>query len=186
MKNLKYQQAVNRFYQCGETAMNGKERGCRTHQKGNRGYAGKAPVRPGHWQSKNENPCTSLHRQHLLSAQYSRGISQLCRIFEAMQNEAVDYEGDLPISFVSVEREIAKCISGCLSDFPVQKRDISRIQSLLRDYKVVVPVRGQNPTVSLHKVHLILQDNYKGSSLCKLFNMLLGCSDNVNAKVVIF
>lgn len=109
----------------------------------------------------------------------------LQHLFAMQQNEIPNYQGDLPTSLLSCERALAKYMSECLQDCPSHKCDISYISTLLRDYKVVLPVRGQSPSVSLGKVHLILQDNYKGSSLCSLFDLLLGCTNLAQPKVVI-
>lgn len=112
-------------------------------------------------------------RQHWLSVEYLRTVEWLHRIFEMRQSEVVNYEGDLPTSFVRVESEIARCISECLADVPAQKRSVSYIRSLVRDYRVVQLLPEGRHSVSLHKVHVILQDNFEGSCFCKLLNILL-------------
>lgn len=131
-----------------------------------------------------ENPCMIPDLQSLQSAAFCQAVQQLQRIFDTQRNESAKYPDDLPTSFVDVEREIARCISGCLCDVPSRNRDISHIQSLLRDYKVVGFVPGQTPSVSLERVYLILQDNYAGSSLCGLFNIFLAEFHNVQTKVI--
>jgi len=116
---------------------------------------------------------TILNQRDHLSAEYLQAIEQLRRIFDKRRVELVDYRGDLPTSFVCVEKEIVRCIAGCLTDIPAQRCNTSRIQSFVRLYKVVQILPDGSHSVSLHKVHLILQDNYKDSCFCKLLNILL-------------
>jgi hypothetical protein len=139
-----------------------------------------------HLQSQNETRGKNLHQQSSLLHEYHQGMKRLMRIFEAQQNELRGYQDVLPTSFVTVEMEIAKCISGCLADVPEQKRSISQVQGLLRDYGVLVPVLGQNPTISLDKFHLILQDNFQGSYLCQLIDLMLCDKLNTLSKVITF
>jgi len=145
-------------------------------------------------------PSDSQYREQLLNetgdknqnqlctpqAQYQIGILQLNRIFEVLQNESKECRDSLPISSELVEMEIAKCISKCLGDVPEQKRSIAHVQALLRKYKVVVPLRTGNHSVSLHKVHVILQDNYAGSYLCSLMNIMLAGFMGSETKVINF
>lgn len=137
-------------------------------------------------QSQSETRGTNLYQQSTLLREYHSGMKRLLLIFEAQQNELVEFGGDSPTSFATVEMEIAKCISGCLSDVPEQMRSISKVQSLLRDYRVLLPVRGQNSTISLHRIHLILQDNFQDSFLCQLMDLLLCDKFNTLSKVIIF
>ncbi len=116
---------------------------------------------------------TIPNQQDRLSAEYLQATEQLRKIFETRRIELASCKGGLPISFVCVEKEIARCISGCLADISEQKRNISHIQSLVSLYKVVQILPDGSHSVSLHKVHLILQDNYKDSCFCKLLNILL-------------
>lgn len=137
-------------------------------------------------QSLHENGGRSLHQQSLLSIEYRQAALLLPRIFEVLQLEVVENRDDLPTSFVDVENEIAKCMQVCLKDAPVRKRRIEYIQSLVADYRVVSVVLGKNPSVSLHKVHLIVQDNFPNSSLCLLLNILLAGWRDVTTKVIDF
>ncbi|MFA6727378.1 MAG: hypothetical protein WCS17_04055 [Prevotella sp.] len=126
-----------------------------------------------HPQLPSETFGKTLNQQDRLLAEYLQATEQLRKIFEMRQIELISYKGDLPTSFVYVEKEIARCISGCLTDVPEQKRNTSHIQSLVSLYKVVQILPDGSHSVSLHKVHLILQDNYKDSCFCKLLNILL-------------
>lgn len=139
-----------------------------------------------HLQQQYETYDTIRNLQPRQSPEYRSSIGQLRRIFEVLQDELKDYQGDLPTSFARVETELAKCISGCLVDVRPQRRDIDYIRSLLRDQQVIVPLRCGKPSVSLHKVHLILQDNYKDSYLCELFNILIAGFMGVETKVINF
>lgn len=128
---------------------------------------------PKHPQLSNETYGTIPNRQQYISAEYLRAVKWLHEIFVMRQSESVNYEGGLPTSFVRVEKEIARCISECLADVPAQMRSASYIRSLVRAYRVVQPLPDERHSVSLRKVHLILQDNFEGSCFCKLLNILL-------------
>ncbi len=134
----------------------------------------------------NEMNDRNLNQHSEILRQYHSAILELQKIFEVLLLELKDYPDDLPTSFVAVETTIAKCISECLPDVPEQNRNISDIQALLRGYRVVRLVHGKNPSVSLHKVHLLLQDNYEGSFLCGLMNMLLAGFMGTHTKVIDF
>ena len=124
-----------------------------------------------------------------LSGQYRRcqvEIEALSRIFGVLQSEEEARQDGLSTSSVRVEREIARYISGCLSDSDEQMRDIRHILSLLKSYGVVRPLPGGKCSVSLLQIHLILQDNFQDSWLCKLLNILLGCSPDVETKTIQF
>lgn len=123
--------------------------------------------------------CTPLQK-------YRQGISQLTRIFEVLQNEPKEYPPFFSISAENAEMEIARCISECLTDVPLRKRSISYVRALLRLNRVVVPLRTGNHCVSLHKVHVILQDNYAGSCLCNLMNIMLAGHLQSETKVIVF
>jgi hypothetical protein len=51
---------------------------------------------------------------------------------------------------------------------------------------VVAAAPSGNPSVSLHRVHVILQDNFPDSCLCKLFNLFLDCHPKVQSKTIVF
>lgn len=162
-----------------------KRKDCQTPQTETQKVSSRPSVPPQHLQIWNEiGDMTQNQEQH--QPQSLLGANLMLRhLFAMQQNEIPNYQGDLPTSLLSCERAVAKYMSECLQDCPSHKRDISYISTLLRDYKVVLPVRGQSPSVSLGKVHLILQDNYKGSSLCSLFDLLLGCTNLAQPKVII-
>lgn len=130
-------------------------------------------VEPMHLQLSNGTSGMIPNRQQRLSAEYLQAVAQLHKIFVTRRIESANYGGDLPTSFVRVEKEIARCISECLADVPVQMRNTSYTQFLVRCYKVVQLLPDGSHSVSLHKVHLILQDNYRDSCFCKLLNILL-------------
>lgn len=140
----------------------------------------------GHLQSLSEIFGKTPYR---LSGKYRRcqiGIQELSGIIGVLQTEEVVLPGDSSTSSVDVEIEIAKCISRCLSDFDGQTKDIAHILSLVKTYGVVRPLPERKCSVSLQQIHLILQDNFEGSWLCKLLNIFLGCYPNVEAKTILF
>ena len=119
-----------------------------------------------------------------LSAQYRNTVAELDKIFGMLPFESEERPGDLPTSFVLAEKEIARCISECLQDVSPQRRDIAHIQGLLADYRVLVFLPGKNPSVSLERLHVILQDNFQDSSLCRLMNIFLAGFGDLHTKVV--
>lgn len=124
-----------------------------------------------------------------LFGQYHRcrvGIQELSRIFGVLQSEEEAVRGGLSTYSAHVEREIAKCISECLSSSDEQMTDIRHILSLVKSYRVVRPLPGGKCSVSLLQTHLILQDNFQGSCLCKLFDIFLGCFPDVVEKSILF
>jgi hypothetical protein len=137
-----------------------------------------------HWLLMSEMNDTT-HHQQCKQLDLTLGVTQQWQqILAAHQNESTDYRGARSISFDCVAMGLAKHISQCLADYPLQKRNVPYILSLLRDYKVVGFLPGKNHTVSLHKVHLILQDNYPDSWLCGLMNELLAGVGNGISKTV--
>jgi hypothetical protein len=145
-----------------------------------------AEMAPEHWPFPSETHDTSPYQESRIRVEGRRADQQLQRLLEVLQGELINYEGDLPTSSARVEKEIARCISECLADVDRQRKDIPYVQSLLRVYKVVLPHRDGKPTVSLHKVHVILQDNFPDSCLCKLMNILLADWMNTTTKVITF
>ena len=138
------------------------------------------------WPQPYETDDKNHDRESQIEEEGHRAMLQLQKILAMLRIELTVRPDDLPTSFVVVETAIATCISECLTDVPAQKRSTSYILSLLRDNKVVVPVRDGNPTVSLHKVHVILQDNFPDSFLCMLMNIFLAEWLNTTSKVVTF
>jgi len=118
--------------------------------------------------------------------EYRQGIAQLNKITEATQNELTQYPDVLPTFFEDVVRELSLYISECLKDVPEQKRDVACIRSFLFDYKVLSLVPGQNPMLSLDRLFSILEDNFEGSFLHKLFWLVLYGNKNIDAKVITF
>lgn len=153
-------------------------------QKGTQKTRSRVTREQAHQQQPSETSGKNRDLQYWQSAINRSALLQLNRLFAMLPNEATSYADDLPTSFDRAERAIAQCIAECLADVPSQKRSTAYVRSLLRDYRVLVPVRGQNPSVSLERVHSILQDNYPNSSLCMLFNILLAGWLNLNTKVI--
>jgi len=122
--------------------------------------------------------------QYPLCREYHSGVLQLLQLFEVLQSEEAAGLGGLSTSFASVETLIAKCISECLSGCSSRSRNMHKILSLVRDYRVVRPLQDGSCSVSLLQIHSILQDNYKDSYLCILFDILLGCRSGIASKAV--
>ncbi|SDE40215.1 hypothetical protein [Riemerella columbipharyngis] len=117
---------------------------------------------------------------------YRAKIQQLNQLFVEPPYAGASSEGDLPTSFVSAEKEIAKYIAECLQGYHGQKYDTEGTLSLIRDYKVVQSHPEKNHSVSLERVHSILEDNFQDSSLYKLLHLLLNGNKNAKAKVITF
>ncbi len=139
-----------------------------------------------HLQQLNEIGDMIQNPQYKQSDVLVSGIQQLHYLSVTLQNEGLDSVDGLSISFASVEIQIAKCISECLGYSPEQNKYVSQILKFVKDYKVVQSLPGKRHTVSLHKVHLILQDNYSNSSLYGLFSLLLCGRNNGVTKVITF
>lgn len=122
---------------------------------------------------KSETFDTNHYQHNPLSAKYLQGVGQLLKMFDMLPNESVNYQSDLPTSSVAVEIEIARCISTLLPDVDKPKSDIPYIQALLKSYRVVLPLSTKTQSVSLHQIHVLLQDNYPNSCFCLLMNILL-------------
>lgn len=117
---------------------------------------------------------------------YYSKTQQLHRLFVVPPYAKANSEGDLPTSSVGVEREIAKYISECLPSSHERNSNIDQILTLIEDYKVVQPLGQKNQSVSLERVHSILEDNFQDSSLCKLFDILLKGNEKTATKVITF
>lgn len=117
---------------------------------------------------------------------YRSKIQQLNQLFVEPPHAEASSEGDLPTSFVSAEREIAKYIAECLGGSDEQNGDIENILSLIRDYKVVQFPQEKNHSVSLERVHSILEDNFPNSSLYQLLELLINGNQKVKSKVITF
>lgn len=139
-----------------------------------------------HLQQLNEIGDKIQNPQYMQLAALAGGISQLHRLSEVLQNESKGCRDDLSTSFVFAETQIAKCIFECLSCSLEESPNIGEILSHVKDYTVVQPLPSGKHSLSLHKVHLILQDNYPSSFLCVLFNLLLCGRNNGVTKVITF
>ncbi len=127
------------------------------------------------------------HRpQSWLCRRYLRGIGMLSRIFEVQRSEEEARQDGLSTSFAHVEKAIATYIAGCLSDYPSRKRGIRRIRALVRDYRVVTPLRDGSPSVSLGRVYSLIEDNFEGSCLRKFLGIMIAGHINTTPQVVTF
>lgn len=122
--------------------------------------------------------------RYSISPQFRQANAQLHKLFAVLKNELKDYPGDLSTSYVFVEKELAKCISGLLQDYPLQMRSVSCIRSLLRDYKVILPLQDGSHSISHNKVHSILEDNYKDSLLLSFMDLLSKGLHNTVPKLI--
>lgn len=121
-----------------------------------------------------------------LLARYLLGISELSRIFEVLHSEEEARRDGLSISFEVVERELTKCISGCLSDCSSQSRDTRRILCLLKAYKVVTPLLNGSPSVSLGRLYSMIEDNFQCSWLGRLLGIVIAGHHGVSQQAIVF
>lgn len=128
----------------------------------------------------------SHRRQSWLCQRYLRGIEVLSRIFEVLRSEEEARQDGLSTSFAHVEKAIATYIAGCLSDCPSRKRGIRRILALVRDYRVVTPLRDGSPSVSLGQVYSLIEDNFEGSCLRKFLGIMIAGHMNTTTQVMTF
>ncbi len=166
--------------------MKTKETDSQTPQKESQKTKNRVARDQVHPLQQNETNGKSRYRQSRQEAEARSALLQLNRITEVLQAESKVYPDCLPTSFVAVETELATRISECLADFPLQSRNIPYVEYLLRDYEVMKFVPGQNPSVSLQRVHTILADNFPSSSLCYLLNILLMGHNGLQTKVITF
>ncbi|WP_312388733.1 hypothetical protein [Chryseobacterium sp.] len=113
-------------------------------------------------------------------------IRQLHQIIAMPPFGLVNYEDDSPISFAFAETQLAKCISECLRDYPVRMSSIHEVLKLIQDGKVFQSLPQKKHSVSLARVHGILQDNFEGSFLTLLFDILLAGFYDSKTKVISF
>jgi hypothetical protein len=126
----------------------------------------------------------SPDRQYLQWAPLQSGISQLRGLFEVLQAEEGGHQHEPTISISAVENRIAQCIAGCLAGEHGQSPDTAHILALLADNRVVLPLRDGRVSVSLHRVHVTVQDNFSGSCLCGLLDVLMAGHMGTATKVV--
>lgn len=161
--------------------------GDRNHRKGSYGvHRDQAATVLKNLRKLHETYDKNHGRQSLMLRRYLSGIFQLARLFEVLQSEEEAHQDGLSTSFECVEREIARCISGCLSDCDEQKRDISHILTLVKDYRVVTPLRDGSPSVSLGRIYSLIEDNLQGSCLRKLMGIMIAGHMNTTSQAVIF
>lgn len=115
---------------------------------------------------------------------YRSKIQKLNQLFAEPSYAGASFEDDLPTSSDCVEKEIGKYIAECLSSAHEQSHDTGDIQDLIRDYKVVQPLPERNHSVSLQRVHSILEDNFPNSSLYQLLELLVNGKQNIKPKVI--
>lgn len=137
-------------------------------------------------QSLSESYGKSRNQQSPLCRQYLTGIAQLSKIFAMLQNEEEAHQDGQPISLPHVSMEVEQYISECLKGLLSGSLGTSQIPSLLRTYGVVTPLPDGKSSVSLFRIHLILQDSFQGSLLCGLFDMMLGCRLDVESKALYY
>lgn len=113
-------------------------------------------------------------------------IRQLHRIIAMLPSEGANSEGDLPTSFAYAETQLSKCISECLRDDPAQIVNTDEVLKLIQDCRVFQSLPERKQSVSLERVHGILQDNFPDSSLTLLFNILLAGFYDSQTKVITF
>ena len=156
----------------------------RTHRTGSRQAACQVAMVQDHLHMLQEMLGKTWRPQYPLCREYHSGVLQLLRLFEVLQSEEEAVRDGSSISFAPVESLIARCISGCLSGCSSRSRSMYKILSLVRAYRVVRPLQDGSCSVSLLQIHSILQDNYKDSYLCILFDILLGCRSGIASKAV--
>lgn len=125
-------------------------------------------------------------QQSWLCRKHLREIDRLSRIFEVQRSEEEARRDGLSISFESVEKTLATYIAECLSDYPLRKRGIRRIRALVRDYRVVTPLRDGSPSVSLGRVYSLIEDNFEGSCLRKFLGIMIAGHMNTTPQVMTF
>lgn len=129
---------------------------------------------------------SEFRKPEALPRRYRYGLFRLHLIFGLLQVESAICQDDLPTSFVSVEREIAKYISECLPDVSARNQSTAKILKLVRLYKVVEFQKKKELSISLMQLYLLLDDNFQSSSLCKLLNLFLFGSGKAEPKVIAF
>lgn len=117
---------------------------------------------------------------------FRSAILRLLRIFEEQRDGVKGFVDEKSISSAAFEKELAECISGCLPDVPLRKKNISRIQSLVAGGKLVQSLPDETLSVSPFRAHMLFQDNYAGSCLCRLFNLLFADLDNSFSKSITY
>lgn len=147
---------------------------------------GIASTAQAHLQSLSETLGKIRSQEPCLCQEYLTGISVLSKIFAMQQSERrVRWDGLSTFSQDAVT-EAERCISECLAGLLPGTQDTTHILSLLRDHKAVLGLPGRKSCVSLSRLHSILQDNFQGSCLCMLFNIILGCHPLTESRVVAF
>ncbi|GEM_PF-4828472 len=127
-----------------------------------------------HQQIPSENHGKNPHLLSRLLARLDSEKTMLCRKLEELQNGLEEYQGDLPTSWLSVEKEAAANIASLIHGADATSHNTRQLLILLRDYRVFVPSRAGTPYVSLLQLYVLLQDNYKDSLLRKLFDLTIG------------
>lgn len=144
-----------------------------SHQKGTvlkDNQTNNSPKIPRKW---NEKHGMSHNLQFPLLAEYRKEILQWQTKTVKLPNvEEVNHHVS-STSFAYVVKELSKCIEGCLADSLSHSRNKISLPQLLTDYKVVQSLPDGKNLISLHKVHLILQDNFSDSWFCKFLNIML-------------
>lgn len=136
--------------------------------------------------SLSESYGKNLSQLSPLCRRYLTGIAQLSQIFATLQTEEESRQDGRSISLSHASTEVEQYISECLKGLLPGSLGTSQIPSLLRAYGVVTPLPDGKSSVSPFQIHLILQDNFQGSWLCGLFDMMFGCRSDVESKAVYY
>lgn len=121
-----------------------------------------------------------------LDFQYRLGTHQLSKIFDMLPVESAKCPDDLTTWHDSVVKELAQYIARFLFDESEQKRRILALTRLINEYKVVQFVHQKNLTISLHRIHVLLQDNFPSSFFCDFLHLALIGRSNIQSKTIAF
>lgn len=110
---------------------------------------------------------------------------ELQKILATLQSESEYCLAAPSTSSEIFETQIAQCIARSLGRARSRRYSVRYIRRMLRDYKVVRSLPDGGCSVSLQRVQWLLQDNFLGSSLCILFDILLGARA-AQSKVITF
>lgn len=137
-----------------------------------------------HLQSLSESLGKIHGQESCLCQEYLTEISVLSKIFAMRQSEKRVHRDDFSIFSQAVVKEAERCISECLAGLLPKTQDTIDILSLLGYYGAVQALPNGKCCVSLSRLHSILQDNFQGSCLCDLFNLILGCHKLTESRVI--
>jgi hypothetical protein len=154
------------------------EKDLETPQKGIDLTDNQTKNKPKHLHKRSETLYMSRNQRFPHLEEYRKEILQWQMKSVMQKNEDEEGLHVSATSFDSVVMEISKCIEGCLSDSTSHNHSATYLRQLLIDYKAVQSLHSGKTLISLHKVHLILQDNFSDSWFCKFLNIMLSESLN--------